>query len=70
METRSPALDALETLGRQLERRLVEAAEELLAHRVSRSALVPMPGCLPVRCVAIGDLEHIRAMVRVDDVSA
>ncbi len=57
-------------LGQQLERRLVEAAEELLAHRLSPSALVPMPGRLPVRCVAIGDLEHIRAMVHVDDASA
>jgi len=28
-----------------------------------------MPGRLPVRCVAIGVLERIRAMVRAEDVS-
>jgi hypothetical protein len=69
METRSLATDAWEAHDRELERRLVDAAEELLAHRAARSALIPMPGRLPVRCIAIGDLERIRAMVRWEDVS-
>ena len=69
METRSPAIDAWQALGRELERRLVDAAEELLEHRAMRSALVPIPGHLPVRCIAIGDLERIRSMVRAEDVS-
>ena len=69
METRSPATDAWQARGRELERRLVAAAEELLEHRATRSALVPMPGRLPVRCIAIGDLERIRSMVRAEDVS-
>ena len=70
MDRRSSAIDVWEAEGRELERRLVEAAEGLLAHRATRSALVPMPGQLPVCCIAIGDLEHIRAMVRAEDVSA
>jgi hypothetical protein len=70
METRSPAIDAWEAHGRELERRLVDAAQELLAHRATRTALVPMPGRLPVRCIAIGELERIRAMVRPEDASA
>jgi hypothetical protein len=69
MDTRSVANDARDAQRRELERRLVDAAEALLAHRGTRSALVPMPGRLPVRCVAVGDLERIRAMVRVEDLS-
>jgi len=56
MDTRSLAIDAWEAHDRELERRLVDAAEELLAHRAARSSLIPMPGRLPVRCVAIGVL--------------
>lgn len=52
---------------RELERRLIDAAEALLAHHGSRVALVPIPGRLPVRCVAIGELAGIREMVRGDD---
>jgi len=69
MEPRSSATGAWEAHGRELERRLVDAAQDLLAHRAMGSALVPMPGRLPVRCIAIGDLERIRTMVRVEDVS-
>jgi len=69
MDRRSAAIDAWEAEGRELERRLLEVAQALLAHRATRAALVPMPGRLPVRCVAIGDLEHIRAMVRAEDIS-
>jgi hypothetical protein len=69
MEIRSLAIDAWEAHDRELERRLVDAAEDLLAHRAARSALIPMPGHLPVRCVAVGVLERIRAMVRSEDVS-
>jgi hypothetical protein len=65
-----PLVDSWEAQGRELEHRLVAIAEELLAHRATGSALVPMPGRLPVRCVAIGDLEHLRAMVRPEDASA
>ncbi|HZW75081.1 MAG TPA: hypothetical protein VFF43_16165 [Caldimonas sp.] len=63
------AIDAWEAHGRELERRLIDAAEELLEHRATRSALVPIPGHLPVRCIAIGNLERIRSMVRTEDVS-
>ena len=48
----------------ELERRLLEAAEALLAHRGSPFALVPLPGQLPVRCVAIGELAWIREMIK------
>ena len=49
---------------RELERRLLEAAEALLVHRAAGSALVPFPGRLPARCVAIGDLTRLREMLR------
>lgn len=49
---------------RELERRLLEAAEALLAHRGANSALVPFPGRLPARCVAIGDLARLRDMLK------
>lgn len=49
---------------RELERRLLDAAEALLAHHGTPFALVPMPGRLPVRCVAIGELARIREMLR------
>jgi hypothetical protein len=49
---------------RELERRLLEAAEALLAHRGAGFALVPFPGRLPARCVAIGDLARLREMLR------
>ena len=62
--------DSWERENRQLERQLIEAAEALLAHHGGRVALVPIPGQLPVRCVAIGELARIREMVRGDGVSA
>jgi len=49
---------------RELERRLLEAAEALLAHRDTGFALVPFPGRLPARCVAIGDLARLREMLK------
>jgi hypothetical protein len=49
---------------RELERRLLEAAEALLAHRGTGFALVPFPGRLPPRCVAIGDLARLRQMLK------
>lgn len=55
--------------GRELERRLLEAAEALLAHRGSGFALVPFAGRLPARCVAIGELARIREMLRPLDAS-
>ena len=62
--------DACETPTRELERRLLDAAEALLTRRGSSCALVPIPGGLPVRCVAIGDLARIREMVRSENVYA
>ena len=59
--------DGWEAETRELERRLIDAAEALLAHDGSRVALVPIPGRLPVRCVAIGELARIREMVRAND---
>ena len=56
--------------ARELERRLLDAAEALLAHRGGSFALVPIPGRLPVRCVAIGELARIREMVRTENVYA
>jgi len=49
---------------RELERRLLEAAEALLAHRGTGFALIPFPGRLPARCVAIGDLARLREMLK------
>ena len=49
---------------RELERRLLEAADALLVHRAAGSALVPFPGRLPARCVAIGDLARLREMLK------
>jgi len=49
---------------RELERRLLEAAEALLDHRGTGFALVPFPGRLPARCVAIGDLARLREMLK------
>ena len=49
---------------RELERRLLEAAQALLAHRGTGFALVPFPGRLPARCVAIGDLVRLREMLK------
>jgi len=49
---------------RELERRLLEAAEALLVHRGTGFALVPFPGRLPARCVAIGDLARLRDMLK------
>ena len=49
---------------RELERRLLDAAEALLAHRGTGFALVPFPGRLPARCVAIGDLARLREMLK------
>jgi len=55
---------------RELERRLLEAAEALLAHRGTSFTLIPIPGGLPVRCVAIGELARIREMVRSENACA
>ena len=49
---------------RELERRLLDAADALLAHRGTGFALVPFPGRLPARCVAIGDLARLRDMLK------
>ena len=56
--------DSWEARNRELERDLLEAAEALLAHRESSSTLVPIPGRLPVRCIAIGELSRIREILR------
>jgi hypothetical protein len=50
--------------ARVLERRLLEAAEALLAHRGTGTAFVPFPGRLPARCVAVGELARIREMLK------
>ena len=49
---------------RELERRLLEAAGALLAHRGTGFALVPFPGRLPARCVAIGELSRLRELLQ------
>ena len=49
---------------RELERRLLDAAEALLLHRGTGFAVVPFPGRLPARCVAIGDLARLREMLK------
>jgi len=49
---------------RELERRLLDAAEALLVHHGTGFAVVPFPGRLPARCVAIGDLARLRAMLK------
>jgi hypothetical protein len=57
----------LQTWGqeaRELERRLLEAAEALLAHRGAGFALVPFPGRLPACCVAVGELARLREMLK------
>ena len=56
--------------ARELERRLLDAAEALLAHRGTGFALVPFPGRLPARCVAIGDLARLREMLKPIGVEA
>ena len=48
----------------ELETRLLEAAEALLAHRGTAFALVPFAGRLPPLCVAIGELSRIREMLK------
>ena len=63
-------VDNWEARTRELERRLLEAAEALLDHRGTSFTLIPIPGRLPVRCVAIGELARIREMVRSDNVYA
>jgi hypothetical protein len=70
MEACMDRVDAWEAETRELERRLIDAAEALLAHHGSTFALVPIPGQLPVRCVAIGDLARIREIVRGNNVYA
>ena len=55
---------------RELERRLLDAAEALLVHRGAGFALVPFPGRLPARCVAIGDLARLRDMLKPIGVEA
>jgi len=49
---------------RELERRLLDAAEALLVHHGTGFAVVPFPRRLPARCVAIGDLARLRAMLK------
>jgi hypothetical protein len=55
---------------RELERRLLDAAQALLEHQGTTFALVPFPGRLPARCVAIGELARIREMVKPASVEA
>ena len=50
--------------ARELERRLLEAAEALLAHRGAGVALVPFPGRLPACCVAVGELATLRELLK------
>ncbi len=50
--------------ARELEQRLLEAAQALLVHQGTHFALIPFPGRLPARCVAIGELAQIREMIR------
>ena len=57
-------LEAWAQETRELERRLLEAAEALLAHRGTGFAVVPFPGRLPACCVAIGDLARLREMLK------
>ena len=57
-------LEARAQETRELERRLLDAAAALLAHRGTAAALVPFPGRLPARCVAIGDLARLREMLK------
>jgi len=70
MDASSSPEDPSDAPTGELERRLLDAAEALLAHRAASFALVPIPGRLPVRCVAIGDLARIREMVRSQNVYA
>jgi hypothetical protein len=63
-------VDTRDAEARELERRLLAAADALLAHRETSFALVPHPGRLPVRCVAIGELRQIREMVRSENIYA
>jgi hypothetical protein len=70
MDASSSAENVCETPIRELERRLLDAAEALLTRRGSSFALVPIPGRLPVRCIAIGELARIREMVRSENVYA
>ncbi len=49
---------------RELERRLLDAAEALLAHQGASFALVPYPGRLPPRCVVVGELGRIREAIK------
>ena len=49
---------------RDLERRLLQAAEALLVHRGTGFAVVPFPGRLPACCVAVGDLAQLREMLK------
>ena len=55
---------------RELERRLLDAAEALLIHRGTGSAVIPFPGRLPARCVAIGELARLREMLKPIGVEA
>jgi hypothetical protein len=50
--------------AQELEQRLLEAAEALLAYHGTGFALVPFPGRLPACCVAVGELARIREMVK------
>ena len=63
-------LEAWAQETRELERRLLEAAEALLIHRGTGFAVVPFPGRLPARCVAIGDLARLREMLKPIGVEA
>ena len=49
---------------RDLERRLLDAADALLVHRGAGFAVVPFPGRLPACCVAIGDLARLRELLK------
>jgi hypothetical protein len=70
MESFIDDVAACDTQARELERRLLEAAEALLAHHGTTFAFVPIPGRLPVRCVAIGELARIRDLVKSENIYA
>ena len=57
-------LDTWAKETRELERRLLDAAEALLVHRGTGFAVIPFPGRLPACCVAVGDLAQLREMLK------
>ena len=67
IRTETRQMDDVSTGGQEapeLERRLLEAADALLAHRGAGFALVPFPGRLPARCVVVGELAQLRELLK------